>query len=329
MKFDRKPEDRFIYIRVEGEAVGQSRISIDHLVHLLTHFNKAIFGTGRILSGETESIHRGQKPKKLIESLSLDLVGITHGSPSTVLHLERSAKQLGLPLIDFGNQVYKKALEGLDNLQTNPKELPEGFDRGVVLAWRDVGLLLEKGISNINFQMNSRKKPICVTISPDGFSNLQQFIPEPGLNLRSIEGRLLMADFKEHGTRCRVHPSVGDPVFCLFEEDLQDEIYENIRHYVKVTGEAVEDPITDKIKSIRIINIQRLEGKEDIDTDLLPKGTPIPEDFWTSPSIEELARAQSVLPLKDVNKLFGTWPDSPDDSFEATISTLRKASVED
>ena len=33
--------------------------------------------------------------------------------------------------------------------------------------------------------------------------------------VRTIEGRLLMADFKEQGTRCRVHPSVGDLTMSL------------------------------------------------------------------------------------------------------------------
>ena len=138
---------------------------------------------------------------------------------------------------------------------------------------------------------------------------------------------LLMADFKEHGTRCRVHPSVGDPVFCLFDENQRDEVLENILHFVKIIGEAKEDPATGKITSIKIHDIQRLEDREEEAADLLPKGTPIPTDFWKSPTIEELAESQGVRPLNDVSLLFGTWPDDPNDGFEESIRELRQQST--
>ena len=136
-----------------------------------------------------------------------------------------------------------------------------------------------------------------------------------------------MADFKEHGTRCRVHPSVGDPVLCLFDEERKEEILDNILRYVKVIGEAKEDPITNKITSIVLHDIQRLEDREQERTDLLPQGTPLPTDFWKSLSIEELAKAQGVQPLSDVSILFGTWPGEPDDGFEEEVRKLRQQSL--
>ena len=132
-----------------------------------------------------------------------------------------------------------------------------------------------------------------------------------------------MADFKEHGTRCRVHPSVGEPVLCLFDEEQKDEVLEDILHYVRIVGEAKEDPVTGRITSIKIHDIERLEGRESDAVDLLPQGTPILQNFWESPTLDELAHFQNVQPLMDVQTLFGTWPGGEDDGFEAVIDELR------
>ncbi|MBM3300131.1 MAG: hypothetical protein FJY85_09270 [Deltaproteobacteria bacterium] len=53
----------------------------------------------------------------------------------------------------------------------------------------------------------------------------------------------------------------------------------------------------------------------------------MPTDFWTSPTIEELAQAQCVEPLTDVTSLFGTWPGDADDGFEDSIRALRDKSL--
>ena len=152
---------------------------------------------------------------------------------------------------------------------------------------------------------------------------IQERIKGPQTNIRTIEGRLLMADFKEHGTRCRVHPSAGEPVLCLFDEEQKDEVLEDILQYVRIVGEAKEDPLTGKIASIKIHDIERLEDREGEAADLLPQGTPISRDFWESPTLDELAQAQNVKPMMDVSALFGTWPGEMDDGFEKVIDELR------
>lgn len=136
-----------------------------------------------------------------------------------------------------------------------------------------------------------------------------------------------MADFKVHGTRCRVHPSVGDPVLCLFDEEQKDEVLEDILHYVRVVGEAKEDPVTGKISSIKIHDIERLEEYEGEATELLPQGTPLSLSFWDSPTLDELLQAQDVKPVTDVNTLLGGWPGDSDDGFEEEILRIRHSGV--
>lgn len=195
------------------------------------------------------------------------------------------------------------------------------------MAWRDAGMLFRQGIETIEFTLNHRQTPIRASFTPHGCLRIQERIKGPQTNIRTIEGRLLMADFKEHGTRCRVHPSVGEPVLCLFGEEQKDEVLENMLHFVRVVGEAKEDSLTGKIASIWIHDIERLEDRENEETELLPQGTLVSRSFWESPTLDELAIEQNVQPVTDVAILLGGWPGEEDDGFEEAIEEIRHLGV--
>jgi hypothetical protein len=310
-------------IRFDGEAVGPGIIPVSHLLRFLINMNKALQRTGRVLAGEAESVRRGRQPGNIKDELAMDLVLLTHGSPAAVLGFERHSNQPALPGMDFGQEILEKSISGLNEIQRPGGSLPLGCDAGVLLAWRDAGILFNQGVKEIAFTLNRQGQPLVTRFTPEGFTRIQERIKGPQTNIRTIEGRLLMADFKEHGTRCRVHPSAGEPVLCLFDEAQKDEVLEDILHFVRIIGEAREDPVTGKIASIKIHDIERMEDKEAEATELLPQGTPISRSFWESPSLEELALAQDVKPLTDVRSLFGTWPGEADDEFEEAIDELR------
>ena len=310
-------------IRFDGDAVGPSKIPVAHLLRFLTNMNKALQRTGRVLTGEADSMRRGPQPRSIKEEVALDLVLLTHGSPAAVLGFERQQPETALPGMDLGLEILEKTLSGLDAVQESDDTLPPGYDAGVLMAWRDAGTLFSQGITKIGFTLNHGKTPLITHFTPEGFTRIQERIKGPQTNIRTIEGRLLMADFKEHGTRCRVHPSVGDPVLCLFDKEQKDEVLDDILQYVRIVGEAKEDPLTGRIASIKIHDIERLEDREGEATDLLPQGTPISRSFWESPTLDELAQAQNVRPMADVRALFGTWPGEMDDGFEEVIDDLR------
>ena len=228
-----------------------------------------------------------------------------------------------MPGMDLGIDILDKAMLGLAAIQEADDALPAGYDAGVLMAWRDAGTLFSRGVERIEFTLNHRDTPVVTSFTPSGFRRIQERIKGPLTNIRTIEGRLLMADFKEHGTRCRVHPPVGEPVLCLFDEEQKDEVLEDILQYVRIVGEAKEDPLTGKISSIKIHDIERLEDRDDEAAELLPQGTPISRDFWESPTLDELAESQHVQPLADIRAIFGTWPGEDDDGFEASIDQLR------
>ena len=316
-------------IRFDGDAVGPGKIPVSHLLIFLSNLNKALQRTGRVLLGAGDSVCRGQPPHNITEEVKLDLVLLTHGSSAAVLGFERRQESPSFPAMDFGLEILEKAIGGLEAVQKDEAEggLPTGYDPGVLMAWRDVGKLFSQGIDKIEFTFNHQEKTVQTRFTPNGVSRIQERIKGPQINIRTIEGRLLMADFKEHGTRFRVHPSVGDPVLCLFDEGQKDEVLENILQYVRIVGEAKEDPVSQKITNIKIHDIECLEDRQDEAADLLPQGTPILRAFWESPTLEDLARSQNVQPMADVRALFGTWPGEENDGFEAVIDELRHPGV--
>ncbi len=319
--------DPLLKIRFEGEAVGEAKISVAHLLRFLTNFNKALQRMGRVLTGDSESVRRGPQPSNIKDEVALDLVLLTHGSPAAVLGFERRQREQSIPGLDLGLEILEKAMTGLSAVQGPDEALPSGYDAGVLMAWRDVGVLFSQKIKKIEFTLNHRQHPVTTEFTPQGFTRIQERIKGPQINIRTLEGRLLMADFKEHGTRCRVHPSAGEPVLCLFDEEQKDAVLENILQYVRIVGEAKEDPISGKITSIEIHDIEQLDDRQDQAADLLPQGTPISRNFWESPTLDELAQAQNVKPIADVRALFGTWPGDVDDGFEESIDTLRHSNM--
>ena len=322
-----KEDEPLLRIRFDGRAVGPGKIPVSHLLRFLSNLNKALQRTGRVLMGDAESVRRGQAPRTIRKEVALDLVLLTPGSPAAVLGFERQQTQASLPGMDFGMDILEKTMTGLAAIQGPGEDLPAGCDAGVLMAWRDVGTLFSQGLETIEFALNHRDTPVKTTFTPSGFARIRERIKGPQTNIRTIEGRLLMADFKEDGTRCRVHPSAGDPVFCLFDEELKEEVLDDMLQYVRIVGEAKEDPVTGKIGSIKIHDIERLEGRETEATEMLPQGTPIARDFWESPTLDELAESQHVQPLPDARALFGTWPGEDDDGFEASIDELRHPST--
>jgi len=321
-------DSHFLTVRFDGPAVSASRISVDQLILFLTGMNKALRRTNRVLHGYGHSIAKGRIPSTVEEEVALDLTQITHGSPAAVIGLERRNREPILPGIDNGDDAFAKSLTGLAEIQRDDEDtLPEGFDIGVLMAWRDTGKLLEQGISRIEITLNHRSAPIRTAFTSPGLKRIRQRIAGPETNIRSIEGRLMMADFKEHGTRCRIHPAAGDPILCTFSEEQKEEVLEDILQYVRIVGEAQEDPFSNKIQSIRIHDIERLYNHSEVGSELLPEGTPMSQSFWSSPELDELARSQGVAPAHDVRALFGTWPGESDDGFEQLIDDLRSSSA--
>ncbi len=317
----------FLEIKLEGPEVKSGSIRLKDFLWLGQEVLRAVERIALVLQGSVDSQKVGRRPHDIHGAVSLDLVEITHVSPSAVIRFERSPSQTVIPDMDLGFQAYEKFVQGLNKVISSDCETyPPGYDAGVLLAIRDAGRLFDRGVDDIEFTLDQRTQPLGAQYNREGYTKVQKRIVGPQLNKRTIEGRLLMADFKERGSRLRVHPSSGDPVICLFNESLRDEVYRSILHFVRVTVEAKEDPFSNKIASITISDIECIEAKGDKVTEMLPSGAPLPGDFWQAMSFEELAAAQGMEPLTDIDALIGTWPGNMDDGFEEVVHKLRQAS---
>ena len=320
-------------IRFDGSAIGPGKISVSHLLRFLANLNKAFHRVGRVLAGDSESLRKGRLPRRIESAVELELVSLTEGSPAAVLGFDRRQAvphflefDFGqtVPEVDFGQTILETTLEGLSSVQENEttEGLPAGYDLGVLTAWREAGKVLGQGIDKVSFTLNRQEKAIQSAFTPNGLVQIQKHIKHPQLNVQTIEGRLLMADFKEDEPRCRVHPSVGKPILCLFDETQKDEVLEKLLRYVRIVGKAKEDPMSGRIASITVHDIESLEDPKEDATDLsLHKK--VSQEFWHSPNLEDLARSQDVQPMADVRAIFGTWPGEDDDGFEAAIDELR------
>jgi hypothetical protein len=317
----------FLAIKLQGPGVKPGRVRLDDFLRLGQEVLRAVERVALVLQGSGDSQRAGRRPQDLRDAIALDVVEVTHGSPSAVVRFERSQQQVAIPGVDVGTAAFEKFLNGLTAITSSHEGLPAGFDTGVLLAVRDAGRIFDHGIDRVDFTLGHRAEPLRARYDRDGYNRIQARIVGPRHNQRMIEGRLVMADFKERGARVRVHPSGGEPVVCLFDESLRDEVFRSILRFVRVTGEATVDAVTNRIGSIRISNIERLEAREDEVQEVLPTGAPLSSDFWQALTFDELASAQGVQPLSDVGRLAGTWPGDVNDGFEESIRRLRQGNL--
>ena len=73
---------------------------------------------------------------------------------------------------------------------------------------------------------------------------------------------------------------------------------------------------------------KRMETKKNR-VEIQPGGAALSGNFWRPMSFEELAAAQGVGPLIDIDALIGTWPGDVNDGFEAAVCRLRPPSERD
>ena len=129
---------------------------------------------------------------------------------------------------------------------------------------------------------------------------------------RTVEGRLLMADFGESAYRCRIDFAVGEPVSCTFPDSMRDKVLAGLTRFVRATGEASEDG--GRVTSLAIAELELL-------------GADGGASFFDEPrTIEELAAEQGVKPVTDLKSLVADfWPeDETADDFIAAVRAWRR-----
>ena len=301
-------------IKFEGSAIHNGRILYDDLSIFVSNITLAV---DRILNSIQmgTSIKKG-RPFKTMQLLSaLEIVSIRKGSFQLALDLRREEQKF--PGWDMGEQAVDILLRGLKAMQRDG-QLPEEYGPGVMIALRDAGRVIERGVDKVSLNsasvLGNRRAVYTLPVRERIISRLHKL--EHGYAL--VEGRLLMLDVEEGKLVCRIRPSTGDPILCKYDEEMTDQVMKNIRQFVQVKGEATYDSATGRIASIYVRDMEPIDELAGIGSTQLPISS-----FWKGKEFDELATAQGIYPIDDLSKLSKDWPEDADFDvfFDAVRST--------
>ncbi len=302
--------------RFEGSAIHDGRILFDDLTTFISNITLAI---DRILNSIQTGlpVKRG-RPFKASQLLSaLEIVSVSKGSFQVALDLRR--EEQSFPGWDLGEQAINILMDGLNKIEVEEQELPKEYSSSVMIALRDAGRIIERGVEKISINSSSALLGIKrATYTQPVRECIVRHLQKLERAYATIEGRLLMVDAEEGKLACRVRPSAGEPTLCRFDEELAEQVTKNIRQFVRIRGEATFDSDTNRIISIQIRDMEAIDETATIGDTPIPLST-----FWKGSSFEELATTQGVYPIDNWNDLSKDWPDDAD--FDAFLDAIRSS----
>jgi len=283
----RKPS---LTVKLSGPGVGEGRLPLAEVLHVGRNLQAALERIALVLRGESKSLKPGRRPADVIELCRFDLVGFRRGS--AVLELELAGAERPFEIMDLGEAALDRMVDGLRQVSEGPT-LPAGWDTGVLMAWRELGSIFDRGVDRIDLSRAKQHSASAVQYTRTMRDQIVRRIRGPLHDSITIEGRLLMADFDESRRRCRVHPSFGPPIPCMFREDQREAILELLTQHVRVVGQAERDEEQGRVRSVQIADIEPIE---------VP-GDEAGISFWEHPSVDELAQRQAVRAIERAEDL--------------------------
>lgn len=309
-----------LLVQLVGAGVKRGRLGLSDLLQLGKHFQHALVEVACALAAQDSVAWKGLGAGVIRSSCALEVVAFDEGSFSVALDLQRP--QTRLDGLDLGERALESLVAGLGLLQNSAHDAPAPFGPEVLAELRHVGRLFSHGIDRIDVSLHTRLQRVKATFDRSTFDRVLRLIERPSEHTETIEGRLLMADFNEPRTRCRIHPSVGDAILCSFDPPVMEEVQDNLRSYVRATGESQRDPSSGRIVHFRIMNIDPLE----VETAAATIGG---TEFWQEKTVDTLAHEQGVVIPQQVEDLIGRgadlWEDDADfDEFLSGIYERRR-----
>lgn len=293
-------------VEVDGPGVHKKSIAVPDLVKICEAIQTAVHRQAEVMQmPSAQTLRRGPITATAQKECTLELFGISSGS--TGLSFRYSKPQQHLPLAemaDFGADVLAKVAEAVKGFERK-RESPVDVDAGVLDSLKQLGDVLEqKSITRIRLSVphrNGKHTIIKAVLNTAVRERIEARTKVPTKTHLTIEGKLEMADFKETGKLCRIHPPIGVPLQCTFSPERENEIYDALRKPVRLSGTATLNPNTGRPQELAIENIEILD-------DLLLGA----KDFFASRSLAQLAESQGIQPLTNPNELTGGWPKDED-----------------
>lgn len=296
-------DDVVLRLKVKGPGIKQGRIPVPELIEICKHAQEAVNRQAEALEGHASTLHPGPKSHKVRLECTLDLVEL--GVGSAVLGFDQSNPQPNLPapgqILNLGQEAIREVGEGLRALTLGHHAQ---LDQGVLQSLDAFADVIDSSVvTSIDWIVPRRRgvRAVRATVNKTVKARVEKQLKTPTSQETELDGVLEMADFKPDDFRCRIHPAVGSPITCVFNEGLADEVYQNLRRPVHLTGVARLNPHNHRIEEIRITSLKPV--------DPLKMNAAA---FFHGTSITELATAQSVDPIKNPRILVGGWPDDED-----------------
>ncbi len=145
-----KSKQPLLHFRFEGPAIRDGKILFDDLTLFVSNLSLAI---ERIINSLQigESVRLGRPPRAIQVLTALEIVSLSKGSVKLALDLRREEQKF--PRWDIGEEATNILLQGIEVI-ADDVPLPQGYDQGVLMALRDAGRIIERGVETVH--INSR-----------------------------------------------------------------------------------------------------------------------------------------------------------------------------
>lgn len=230
-------EPATLVVRFQGEAVQNHRLPLSDLVDFGRQLETAVHRVALVLLGNSNSVHPGRRHADIERAVALEVVAMVPGSFE--LHLEQ-APQASNTLFNLGAEALSALVAGFPEVQSQGAPLPRGYDRGVLLAVKAAGRRLGQGIDAIEIGYRAEETSFEASYSLLTQQIITHRLKQKTIELRTIDGQLLMGDFQPTSLRCRIHPPLVRPIVGTFTRELQPRVLDALTRYVRVTGETLE-----------------------------------------------------------------------------------------
>ena len=316
-KTKRLPANRTVLeLRVRGPAVRSGRISIPDLIRICTEAQNSINKQAEAKEGRN-TIHPGPVKGDIRKECTLDLIRVGRGSTTLSFVTEESQESLDFPdqarfISDVVTEV-AHIIKSLGHSKSTEREIDPGVLQGI---YEFGGIADGRRIAEIEWiaPKAGLHRRVTAKINKAVRERVASRLSSPRKQTAQVDGVLDMADFKPNELKCRIDPAIGVAVFCTFEERDAHRVQSLLREPVRAIGEGTFQPYTQRLESLHIHAIERLPSLS------LGEG-----NYYSEPSLGDLAASQKVKAVKSSADLSGGFPsDENIDQFLEEIYKARK-----
>ncbi len=307
-------------VRLVGPKVRPGKIRVEDLRLLADAIETSLLRFAERKVEGLPSLRRGPRTKSSRSLVNLYVTGIERGS--TTLVFEPGPGQTDLTGERLGIEIFEEWVDGARSLQDPNRLPPDTFDRGVLSSLHLLHPILTKDVDRLEIEWNGNHRTSKAVFDSGTAKRTETLLQRPTQNRRSVTGIILQADFHAPDVAFTVYSTEGESTRCTASEDDLGTVLSALMHVVRVSGEALVDPTTNAVLSLRADTVEP-EGEGEF------PGIPYSEvrEFYAAPDFDALTSRQGI-PIFDSSQ--PTEWEAPSDqeweNYERAILARRRRS---